>query len=96
MAAPVVSVGNRSLPSNHWQKFQPWITYSDADGNPAVSYQFFDGVRLFKDNEAQLLGRIGASIIDRISPVASRLSDLTPKDIKQLAGELKNDHSADT
>lgn len=43
MAAPVVSVGNRSLPSNHWQKYQPWITYSDADGNPAVSYQFFDG-----------------------------------------------------
>ncbi|MBR1247965.1 hypothetical protein JQ609_13655 [Bradyrhizobium sp. AUGA SZCCT0169] len=43
MAAPVVSVGNRSLPSNHWQLYQPWISYSDADGNPAVSYQFFDG-----------------------------------------------------
>lgn len=55
-----------------------------------------NGVRLFKDNEAGLLGRIGASIIDRIFPVASRLSDLSPKDIKELAGELKNSPSADT
>lgn len=42
MTAPVVSIGNRSLPSNHWQQLQPWISYFDADGNAAVSYQFFD------------------------------------------------------
>ncbi|MFQ3458419.1 hypothetical protein PMN64_34590 [Bradyrhizobium sp. UFLA01-814] len=40
--APVVTIGNHSLLSNHWQKIQPWLTYSDADGNSAVSYQFFD------------------------------------------------------
>ncbi|WP_249142732.1 hypothetical protein [Bradyrhizobium sp. AUGA SZCCT0160] len=42
MTAPVASIGNRSMLSNHWQRLQPWISYSDADGNPAVSYQFFD------------------------------------------------------
>lgn len=42
MTAPVVSIGNRSMLSNHWQRLQPWISYSDADGNPAVSYQLFD------------------------------------------------------
>ncbi|MVT66560.1 hypothetical protein GPL21_15800 [Bradyrhizobium pachyrhizi] len=40
--APVVTIGNHSLASNHWQKIQPWLTYFDADGNPAQSFQFFD------------------------------------------------------
>ncbi|WP_244485423.1 hypothetical protein [Bradyrhizobium tropiciagri] len=39
---PVVSIGNHSLLSNHWQRIEPWLTYSDADGNPAQSFQFFD------------------------------------------------------
>jgi hypothetical protein len=42
MANPVVSVGNRSLLHDKWQQLQPWITYSDADGNAAVTYQFWD------------------------------------------------------
>ncbi|WP_249131916.1 MULTISPECIES: hypothetical protein [unclassified Bradyrhizobium] len=41
--APVVTIGNHSLLYNQWQKMQPWLTYFDADGNPAQSFQFFDG-----------------------------------------------------
>ena len=42
MAAPVVSIGNQSLLHDQWQRLQPWITYTDADGSPAVKYQFWD------------------------------------------------------
>ncbi|GIQ72335.1 hypothetical protein [Bradyrhizobium sp. RD5-C2] len=40
--APVVTIGSHSLLYNQWQKMQPWLTYFDADGNPAQSFQFFD------------------------------------------------------
>ncbi|HEX8032136.1 MAG TPA: hypothetical protein VF491_26930, partial [Vicinamibacterales bacterium] len=40
--APVVTIGNHSLLYNQWQMMQPWLTYFDADGNPAQSFQFFD------------------------------------------------------
>jgi hypothetical protein len=40
--APVASIGNQSLLHDQWQRLQPWITYTDADGNPAVRYQFWD------------------------------------------------------
>lgn len=40
--APVVSIGNRSLLYNKWLQVQPLVTYSDADGNAATRYQFWD------------------------------------------------------
>ncbi|MGY4503260.1 hypothetical protein ACVWYH_007217 [Bradyrhizobium sp. GM24.11] len=40
--APVVSIENQSLLHDQWQRLQPWLTYTDADGNPAIKYQFWD------------------------------------------------------
>jgi len=46
MTAPTVSmtVGGQhpSLIQNHWSQVSHWLTYSDADGDPAVQYQFQD------------------------------------------------------
>jgi len=46
MTAPIVSmtVGGQhpSLIQNHWSQVSHWLTYSDADGDPAVQYQFQD------------------------------------------------------
>ncbi|HMM88300.1 hypothetical protein [Bradyrhizobium sp.] len=41
--APIVSIADHSLLHDQWQRVQPWISYTDADGNPAVKYQFWDG-----------------------------------------------------
>ena len=42
------------------------------------------GERLFKDNEADTLGRVSAAVLNRIVDVASRLSGMTKEDIEQL------------
>lgn len=39
---PVISIGDHGLLHDQWQRLQPWITYTDADGDPAVRYQFWD------------------------------------------------------
>ena len=54
-----------------------------------------NGVRLFKDDQIGQLGKVGSAILDRIFPVASRLSALSKADIDELAGELKNGHSGE-
>src|SRR5438552_2937394 len=41
--APVVSVGNHTLVVNRWGQISGWLTYSDANGDPAVQYAFYDG-----------------------------------------------------
>jgi endoglucanase len=41
--APVVTVANHSLQISHWSSVATWISYSDADNNPAVQYQFWWG-----------------------------------------------------
>src|SRR5262245_50840910 len=43
MAAPVAAIADHSLKINEWFKVANWLSYSDADGNPAVKYQFWDG-----------------------------------------------------
>jgi hypothetical protein len=40
MAAPVATINNQSLKVSEWAQIKNWLFYSDADGNPAVSYQF--------------------------------------------------------
>ena len=42
MAIPVASINNRTLRVNEWGQVTTWLTYSDADGSPAVLYQFYD------------------------------------------------------
>jgi hypothetical protein len=39
---PIVSIADHSLLHDQWQRLLPWLTYTDADGNPAVKYQFWD------------------------------------------------------
>lgn len=42
MAAPVVAISDHTLRFNEWAQIDNWLSYFDADGNPAVSYQFWD------------------------------------------------------
>jgi hypothetical protein len=39
---PVATINNQSLSVNQWSQVQGWISYSDANGNPATQYQFRD------------------------------------------------------
>jgi hypothetical protein len=41
--APVATIADHSLPVNHWQQISSWISYSDANGDAATQYQFWDG-----------------------------------------------------
>ena len=40
---PVATINNHSLDTNEWSQVASWVSYSDADGNPATQYQFWDG-----------------------------------------------------
>jgi hypothetical protein len=40
---PVATINDHTLNANQWAQIANWISYSDADGNPAVRYQFRDG-----------------------------------------------------
>jgi len=42
MAAPVVNINDHTLNFNEWAQIKNWLSYSDADGNAAVKYQFWD------------------------------------------------------
>src|ERR1700719_1859888 len=42
MAAPVVTINDHSLNFEEWAQIKNWLSYSDADGNAAVKYQFWD------------------------------------------------------
>jgi hypothetical protein len=41
--APVATINNHNLRTNEWAQIANWLSYSDADGNPAIKYEFFDG-----------------------------------------------------
>ena len=40
---PVITIGSHSLLHDQWQQIQQWLAYSDANGDAAVRYQFWDG-----------------------------------------------------
>lgn len=40
---PVATIANQFLQTNEWAQVQSWLSYSDADGDPATQYQFWDG-----------------------------------------------------
>jgi hypothetical protein len=42
-ALPVATINDHTLWNNQWAQVSSWISYSDADANPAVQYQFMDG-----------------------------------------------------
>src|SRR5438132_306062 len=42
MTAPVATINDHSLHINKWAQITTWLSYSDADGDPAVKYQFWD------------------------------------------------------
>jgi hypothetical protein len=39
---PVATINDHSLNTNQWSQVANWISYSDANGNPATQYQFWD------------------------------------------------------
>ena len=39
---PVATINDHSLHVNEWTQVQSWLSYSDADGNAATKYQFWD------------------------------------------------------
>ena len=41
--APVATIADHSLGTNEWARLSNWVSYSDADGNAATQYQFWDG-----------------------------------------------------
>lgn len=41
-AAPVVAINDKSLKTNQWAKVSDILTYSDANGDTAVKYEFMD------------------------------------------------------
>jgi len=45
-----------------------------------------NGQRVFRDEDAELLGQKSAAAVDRIFEVAQRLSGLSNRDIEELAG----------
>ena len=36
---PVATINNHSLDTNEWSQVASWVSYSDADGNPAGQHQ---------------------------------------------------------
>jgi hypothetical protein len=42
-AVPVAAIVDHNLNANEWSTVTSWISYSDAEGNAAVQYQFWDG-----------------------------------------------------
>lgn len=67
------------------------------DKGRVIAARLKDGIatprRLFTDIEANDLGDLSASALDRVFSAAQRLSGITKEDIKELTGELKNDES---
>ncbi|MBR1142394.1 M10 family metallopeptidase [Bradyrhizobium sp. AUGA SZCCT0431] len=41
--APVATINDHSVNANTWAQVSGWVNYSDADGNAATQYQFWDG-----------------------------------------------------
>lgn len=51
--------------------------------------------RMFNDIETADLGDVSATALQRVFDAAQKLSGITKEDVEELAGDLKNDQSAD-
>lgn len=52
--------------------------------------------RMFTDAEIADLGQLSAAALSRVADVAQKLSGIGQSDIQELAGDLKNDQSANS
>lgn len=80
--------------------FERESTVSD-DGVLSFSsvYRIKDGKtprRMFTDAEIAELGQLSAAALSRVADVAQKLSGIGQSDIQELAGDLKNDQSANS
>ena len=41
--APVATINDHTLGVNQWAQLNSWLSYADADSNPATMYEFWDG-----------------------------------------------------
>ena len=41
--APVATINDHTVNANQWAQIAGWVSYSDANGNPATQYEFWDG-----------------------------------------------------
>ncbi len=41
--APVATIADHTVKVNEWAQVSKWLSYSDAEGNAATQYQFWDG-----------------------------------------------------
>jgi hypothetical protein len=66
-----------------------------VDGYTAMLKEGHTVTRMFNDVETNDLGDVSATALQRVFEAAQRLSGITKEDVKELAGDLKNDQSAD-
>ena len=55
-----------------------------------------DGVSVFTEADAELLGGLSAAAVDRIYTVAARLSGISEEDLEEIAGNSESDPSDDS
>jgi len=46
------------------------------------------GSRMFKDGEENLVGALGADLVDKLFTVAQKVNGMSEKDVKELIGDL--------
>lgn len=64
-------------------------------GKRAILKEGHKITRLFNDVEANDLGDVSATALQRVFDRCQKLSGITKEDVAELTGELKNDRSAD-
>jgi len=66
-----------------------------VDGYTAALKQGHTITRMFNDIDVNDLGDVSASALQRVFERCQKLSGITKEDVNELAGDLKNDQSAD-
>ena len=93
----------RSLMGDELDDYQGSMLTKNGKGKQVVTYQNMraklvaktacdkEGKRLFNDGQVPLLAKKNAAGLSRVFEVASRLSGLNEKDIKEMEDSLKKD-----
>jgi hypothetical protein len=96
----------RSLKGSELDEYQGSMLSKNGKGKQVVTYDNMRaklvvkticnkaGERLFNDGQTALLAQKNAAGLSRVFEVASRLSGLNDKDIKEMEDNLKNDQPA--
>ena len=75
--------------------FEPQVNPQTGVVTGAVLKQGHTITRMFNDVEVNDLGDVSASALQRVFEKCQHLSGITKADVEELAGDLKNDQSAD-